>query len=95
MGLRDKVFEFVPESSSFGVEHNGVQWYYGENWSMGFAPTLVSLWRWSCDMASERSDERLCWHTLPYVGGWRCGDALWLNSDGGWERVVYHRPGGL
>ncbi|HET8723674.1 MAG TPA: hypothetical protein VFM53_05665, partial [Anaeromyxobacteraceae bacterium] len=37
------------------------------------------------------SPGRLCWHTGgQFINtGWRCGAAVWLNSDPNWVRVVY------
>jgi hypothetical protein len=94
MGYATDVFTVVPDTPTASITANGVQWYYGAAYSMGFAPAGATLSRNSCDTGATDGDQRLCWHTGG-GGGWRCGTTTNLNSDAGWERVVYQRPGPL
>jgi len=67
---------------------NGVGWYFSNNYSMGFAPEGYGITRSSCDIEEELLEERLCWHTYTFVGGWSCGRKRSLMYDDTWERVV-------
>jgi len=33
---------------------------------------------------------RLCWHTGPELGGYRCGNHVNLNDDENYVRYIYH-----
>ncbi|MEZ4295176.1 MAG: hypothetical protein R3B70_09370 [Polyangiaceae bacterium] len=70
---------------------NGVGWYYSDSWSWGYAPEGEVVSRNSCDVNSQASPDRLCWHSGGgnINGGWRCGAATNLNGDVNWERVVF------
>lgn len=74
---------------------NGVEWYFSDNYSWGFAGGGDLVFRTSCDIngsawtgGSER--DRLCWHTGGGLmdGGWRAGTFIELNGDNGWEKVL-------
>jgi hypothetical protein len=102
MGLRSDVLYPVPMPINYDLAqlsithlHNNVQWYYTQNWSMGFAPEGVVVARFSCDVGdwyfnNGNPEGRLCWH---WGGsGYRCSTSI---LDTSYERVVYHRAGGL
>mgnify|MGYP002630335060 FL=1 len=93
MGLRAEVMRVVPDQSAASHEHNGVAWYFGRAFSWGFAPVGAALNRSQCDV--QAGDDRMCWHTGPGLGGFRCGATQGLNDSVEWERVVLHRPGAL
>jgi hypothetical protein len=38
---------------------------------------------------TTNEDLRLCWHTSPTYGGYRCGTNIGLNSDLNFIRVIY------
>lgn len=80
---------------------NGVGWYYHDAQSWGFAPEGDPIHRYTCDIVDSAleapgvdGDKRLCWHTANgYVSsGWRCGRNDLLNSDFGYERVLFTAP---
>ena len=71
--------------------YNGVWWYYTPNFSFGFAPEGVGVQRSQCDISAEQGEDRLCWHTMENVGGYRCGAETGLNQSMDWARVVYAR----
>lgn len=94
MGEYDDVFFDVGDGQFATHPANGVDWYFSDGYSWGFAPEGVGVSRTQCDTNNDQGDERLCWHTLE-VGGWRCGSATGLNNNGSWERLVYMRNGDL
>jgi len=71
---------------------NGVDWYFNNNYSMGYSHEGDGISRNSCDTATGAfPEERLCFHTHDWHGrGWRCGTATSLNVNNDWERVVLH-----
>jgi hypothetical protein len=80
---------------------NGVGWYYSQGASWGFAPEGALIRRFTCDIMDSslqldgmHGDKRLCWHTSGGLlsSGWRCGESDSLNSDFGYERVVFTAP---
>ena len=74
---------------------NGVEWYYDDDYSWGFAEGGESVDRNSCDTQDGTYPERrICWHTDANFldGGWRCGTEKSLNSSLTWERFIYHMP---
>lgn len=91
MGVQATIFEPVPNERDGAQVHNSAQWYYGENYSFGFAPEGVGLNRNTCDTAGDQGELRLCWHTID-AGGWRCGATTQLNNSEAWERVILHTP---
>ncbi len=71
---------------------NGVDWYFNDGWSWGFAPEGVGVNKNPCDDNDGvlgQQESRLCWHTSGGAidSGYRCGDND-LNGDSGWERVI-------
>ena len=69
---------------------NGVDWYYSDNYSMGFAPQGEGVRRSSADTQDYGSPYRLSWHTHDsFANGWRCGSSTGLNFNGAWEKVIY------
>jgi cysteine-rich repeat protein len=71
---------------------NGVGWYYSDSYSLGFANQGDPIVRNSCDTEGTNPGLRLCWHSDAGLmnGGYRCGEAIGLNSDPAWERVILH-----
>lgn len=74
---------------------NGVEWYFSDSYSWGFAGAGDIVNRTSCDAwdafgGHPLERDRLCWHTGGGTmnGGWRSGDNIWLNEDNGWEKVL-------
>ena len=68
---------------------NGAEWYFGSNWSWGFAPLGASVSLSSCDIAS--GSDRFCLHTLDWTGGYRIGDITGLNGSESYEKVFFQR----
>lgn len=86
---------FYTGSSNTTHNANGVEWYFSDNYSWGFAGGGDLVERVSCDIngsAWTGTDERdrLCWHTGGGFmnGGWRAGNVIELNGDNGWEKVL-------
>ena len=73
--------------------HNGVSWYFADDYSLGFATSGLQVIRQTCDVGLARPGERLCWHTRGgrLVPGYRCGEAVGVNQSGAWERLIYQR----
>lgn len=69
---------------------NGIEWYFSETWSWGFAPLGETVSRSSCDTASTAAEQRLCWHTNNNAlnGGWSCGTDRSLNNSTAWVRHI-------
>ncbi|MCA9526389.1 MAG: hypothetical protein KC549_08855, partial [Myxococcales bacterium] len=57
------------------VRDNGVEWYYSNQWSMGFANQGDAVSRNSCDTQGGNGNLRMCWHTGGDAlnSGYRCG----------------------
>ena len=78
---------------------NGVEWYFSDRYSWGFAPGGSTVNRRSCDTNDSTSfgtgptvNQRLCWHTNGgnMSGGWRVGAVDFLNGGvTGYEKVIY------
>ncbi|MDD1779756.1 hypothetical protein LRP49_00985 [Enterovibrio sp. ZSDZ35] len=69
---------------------NGAQWYFSNNYSMGFAPAGEAVRRSSADTLNMGSNDRLSWHThSSYNAGWRCGDRVGLNGSSAWEKLIF------
>lgn len=67
---------------------NGAQWYFSNNYSMGFAPQGEAVYRFSADTLNPTSNDRLSWHTHTNINiGWRCGDQIgdWTS----WEKLIF------
>ena len=69
---------------------NGVEWYFNDSWSWGFAPGGQPVKRYSCDVESTGNNDRICYHTGGgnINPGWRCGSVAGM-FDGSYERVIY------
>ena len=77
--------------------HNGVDWYFSDNYSMGFLAEGTGVRRNSCDTGNVQAGLRMCWHSSggSITSGYRCGNTI-LNGNGQWTRAIYHRaPGAL
>ena len=75
--------------------HNGVNWYFNNDYSWGFAPAGAEVDVFSCDrVVDDRSGERVCWYTSAdkVRPGYRCGADI-VNASGIWERFIYQRTG--
>lgn len=69
---------------------NGIEWYYNDNYSWGFAKGGDAVSRNSCDTAGTNADQRLCWHTHnSFAKGWRAGANTSLNNSSAYEKVVF------
>lgn len=69
---------------------NGVNWYFNDSWSWGFAPSGDSVFRDSCDTTnSPDGNLRMCWHTNSgdINPGYRCGNTFPNGTD--WERLIF------
>ncbi len=77
--------------SNVTTNANGVEWYFSQNYSWGFAAGGDSVSRSSCDTGSTNGAQRLCWHTGGgnINGGWRVGTVTSLNSNNNWERALF------
>jgi hypothetical protein len=79
---------------------NGLEWYFSDSTSWGFAPGGETVSRNSCDTTNSTSfgggtaadkERRLCWHTGNgnLDGGWRVGEVDFLNGgQTGYTRYV-------
>ncbi|MCB9547804.1 MAG: hypothetical protein H6706_18435 [Myxococcales bacterium] len=74
---------------------NGVEWYYNNSWSMGFAPQGNGVSRNSCDTQGGNGQLRMCWHTNGdrITSGYRCGNSF-LNGNNNWERRIWRVAAG-
>ncbi len=92
-GLREEVTVDAGRQPAFTNQHNGVGWYWSDNYSIGFAPGGLPVNRNSCDVAAGSQEQRMCWHSSGgnLTSGHRCGNA---GGGGGIERLIYQRPNG-
>ncbi len=90
MGLRGDVLYNCSTSVTCTNVANGVGWYFSDDFSWGFVNNTDTVVRSACDESLTNSAYRLCWHTVLNAGGYRCGANTGLNSDGTFERVIYH-----
>ena len=83
------------ENSDVTHTANKTAWYNGINatlGSIGFAKGGDKVNKFACDLEKTGNEKmRLCWHLSPNFGGYRCGDAVGLNNDASWERLVFVR----
>jgi len=96
-GEREQVLTDVGRERNGVHPHNGVDWYFSDSYSLGFAPQGAGVTRSSCDTSRVQSELRMCWHSsnARITSGYRCGNNF-LNGNAGWTRVIYHRvPGGV
>jgi hypothetical protein len=85
------------DTGTGNVTHNanGVEWYFNDSYSWGFANGGQTVFRTSCDTNDSSGEAggatRLCWHTSggTLQGGWRAGDNIWLNDSSAFERLVF------
>ena len=72
------------------IRDNGVEWYFNNSYSMGFAPQGNAVSRNSCDTQGGNGNLRMCWHTNGdrMTSGYRCGNTF-LNGNNGWERRIW------
>ncbi|MCB9547808.1 MAG: hypothetical protein H6706_18455 [Myxococcales bacterium] len=72
------------------VRDNGVEWYFSNSYSMGFAPQGQAVSRNSCDTQGGLGTQRMCWHTNAdrITSGYRCGNNF-LNGNNSWERRIW------
>ena len=73
---------------------NGVEWYYSPNYSWGFAQGGDTVSRGQCDTNGANGAQRLCWHTIAGVGGWRAGVNTNLNGSTSYEKLIFSYNGG-
>lgn len=94
------------DTGTGNVTHNanGVEWYFNNSYSWGFAPGGSTVIRNSCDIVASANSgtagaptgtERLCWHTGSgqMNGGWRAGAATSLNNSSAYEKVLFSFSG--
>ncbi len=95
MGERDEVLTDVGNVRDAVHNHNGVDWYFNDSYSWGFAAEGSGVARGSCDTSNVQPEFRMCWHTSngALSSGYRCGNQF-LNGNAGWTRVIYHKPDG-
>lgn len=94
MGERDEVFFDTGsgrENADNTHPHNGVEWYFSPEWSIGFAPLGQRVNRNSCDVENGQADQRLCWHTSGgrLNSGYRCGQWTGAGGQQSYERAVW------
>ena len=96
MGEREEMLTDLGDQNDAVHNHNGVDWYFSDAHSWGFAGEGTGVQRNSCDTAAARAEDRLCWHTGGgnLTGGYRCGAQTGLNNNN-WQRLLYHRRGDL
>jgi len=92
MGNRAEVLTPGAQQPGGLHEHNGTQWYFANNHSIGFIPVGEGISGGPCDVTA--GPNRLCWHTQG-SGGYRCGATTGLNNNANWERVVLQRGGAV
>lgn len=95
MGEHGEVFRDTGNRNQNVNSHNGVDWYFSGDTSMGFTGAGAGVTRNSCDTMVEDGAQRLCWHTEDghIKGGYRCGARLALNSSAAWERSIWTSGG--
>ncbi|MFO0665117.1 MAG: hypothetical protein U0174_14280 [Polyangiaceae bacterium] len=93
-GPRADVLFDVGNGSTATHAANGVNWYYSESWSWGFAPGGAPVMRQSCDTQDSSAGDptqtlRMCIHTSSgsTSSGYRCGANSSVNAN--FERIVY------
>jgi hypothetical protein len=81
-------------SNNYSCSHisNGLQWYFSDNSSWGFAGQSDNILRNPCDTTTTSPYTRLCWHTVPGWDGYRCSSILFNTSIDPtlWQRAVWH-----
>ncbi|TAA43662.1 hypothetical protein [Corallincola spongiicola] len=80
--------EMEPKVDGITKRANGSEWYHADGFSWGFAGEGDEVFKAICDDKGTDERDRLCWHTLDYVGGWRAGSYTELNESTDWEKVI-------
>jgi hypothetical protein len=90
MGARAEVFRDTGDRNNAVNTHNGVSFYFSQNYSVGFVPAGEVPSRNSCDTGQVQGDLRMCWHTSANAlnPGYRCGNEI-LNGNAAWERLIF------
>jgi hypothetical protein len=72
---------------------NGVEWYYHESKSWGFALGGSAVSKGTCDTRDDNDQFRLCTHTGSGAinSGYKCGTVEGLNSSTAYELVFLHK----
>ncbi|MCA9546502.1 MAG: hypothetical protein KC613_18990, partial [Myxococcales bacterium] len=89
----DRAAVFTPTGNGNATtRNNGVEWYFSDSYSLGFAPEGQPVSRNSCDTTNTGNNDRICWHSSGgnMTGGWRCGNQTGLNGNNGWERAIWY-----
>lgn len=91
MGDTVEVLRDVGSGRNAVNNHNGVDFYFSEESSMGFSPAGLGVNRSSCDTASSNGQDRMCWHTNggSLIGGYRCGESTGLDDNDNFERLIF------
>ncbi|MBP6013223.1 MAG: PEP-CTERM sorting domain-containing protein [Alphaproteobacteria bacterium] len=84
----DVLFDTGTGDSTTTHAANGSEWYYAATWSWGFAGLGDTVSKGQCDTNGGTERDRLCWHTLDFVGGWRSGDNTLLNESTEFTKVI-------
>ncbi len=79
---------FNTGAANNGVTHvaNGTEWYYADNYSVGFAGLGEAVLKNQCD--ENAGADRLCWHTVNGAGGYRDGNITGLNASSDYTKVI-------
>ena len=91
-GIRNEVLIDTGDGNNDVNNHNEVDWYYSNNWSMGFAEPGSGISRNKCDtLGVPNRTRRLCWNTenARLMAGYRCGARTELNAASDWERAWF------
>jgi len=59
---------------------------------MGFAPSDATVGLNSCDYPAQ--EQRMCWHTDIFIGGFSCGTHDFLQDGGGYTRYIFVKQSG-
>ena len=86
--MTSNVFKNTNEQTKAVLDAGGAYWYRYPGWSFGFAPSSTVNLN-SCDYNNPDCASRMCWHLDQYVGGYRAGCTVGLNSDSTWTKVIY------
>jgi hypothetical protein len=94
-GLQSDVLFFTSADTTSVHNANGVDWYYHNNYSWGFAVPGDTINKAPCDTASGAfPGEKLCWYTFANMvgtaSGSRCGVATNISAPTH-ERLIYAR----
>ena len=89
--------DVLTDTGTSNVLHNanGVGWYYGSSYSVGFAKEGDPVSRSSCDTNNTGAALKICWHgtTGSLYSGWRLGTVR--SAGAGYERLVLTASAGF